>query len=183
MQVRLRPWSLALATLARFYLPHVNIKYFGSNFEPRLDLGQNVSRSDGLYIASKEDRMSAPVRDKPESLLQAIRRWFRTRSERAGLDLIALTDCEVAHIAEDLSVSTAELYKLARSDARSTDLLKERMAALDLDCGKRGGWCRQRCTICSASAPYAASKSAAHTISHKLPLTPGGRIIAQTSQP
>lgn len=100
--------------------------------------------------------MSAPVRDKPELLLQAIRRWFRTRSERAGLDLIALTDCEVVHIAEDLSVSTAELYKLARSDARSTDLLKERMAALDLDCGEAARLVpatlhdlQRLCTLCS----------------------------------
>jgi hypothetical protein len=79
--------------------------------------------------------MSAMLaRDKPGSLLQAIWRWFRTRSDRAGRDLMALSDREVERIAEDLSVSTAELYKLARSDSRSADLLKQRMAALDLDC-------------------------------------------------
>ena len=74
-----------------------------------------------------------PARDKPGSLLQAIWRWF-TRSDRAGRDLMGLSDREVERIAEDLSVSTAELYHLARSDSRSADLLKQRMAALDLDC-------------------------------------------------
>jgi len=78
--------------------------------------------------------MSAPARDKPGSLLQPIGRWFRTRADRADLDLAALSDSEVKHIADDLSVSLAELYKLARSDRRSADLLKQRMAALDLDC-------------------------------------------------
>jgi len=78
--------------------------------------------------------MSAPARDKPRSLPQTIGRWFKARSEQAGGDLMALSDREVEHIAEDLGLSTAELYRLARSDSKDADLLLQRMAALDLDC-------------------------------------------------
>lgn len=79
--------------------------------------------------------MSAmPTGDKPGSLLRAIWRWFGTRFDGPAGDLMALSEREVERIADDLSVSTAELYKLARSDPRSADLLKQRMAALDLDC-------------------------------------------------
>lgn len=78
--------------------------------------------------------MSASARHEAGSLLQAIERWLRARSDRPDIDFVALGDSEVKHIADDLSVSTAELYKLARSDSRSAELLKQRMSALDLDC-------------------------------------------------
>ena len=78
--------------------------------------------------------MSAPVRDKPRSLLQTIGQWVRARSDQAGRDLMALSDREAEHISEDLGISTAELYRLARSDAKDADLVLARMAALDLDC-------------------------------------------------
>lgn len=79
--------------------------------------------------------MSAmPARDKPGSLLQAVWRWFRIWSDWTARDLMALSDREVERVAEDLSVSTAELYKLARSDSRSADLLLRVLGVLDLDC-------------------------------------------------
>lgn len=82
--------------------------------------------------------MSASARHDPRSLLQAIRRWFRARPDRSDVDFVALGDSEVKHIADDLSVSTTELYKLARSDSSSADLLKQRLSALDLDCEEVG---------------------------------------------
>jgi len=47
---------------------------------------------------------------------------------------MALADDDAECIAKDLGVSTAELYRLARSDSKGADLLLQRMAALDLDC-------------------------------------------------
>ena len=78
--------------------------------------------------------MSAmPTRDEPGSL-QTIWRWLRTWSHKSACDLAAVGGREVEQIAKDVGVSSAELYSLARSDAKSADLLMQRMAALDLDC-------------------------------------------------
>jgi hypothetical protein len=74
-----------------------------------------------------------PARDKLGSL-QTIWRWLRTWPHSTACDLAAVGDREVEQIAKDISVSPAELYSLARSDANGADLLTSRMMALDLDC-------------------------------------------------
>jgi len=79
--------------------------------------------------------MSAVSADtKTVSPLQAILRWVRERISAPGYELAACGDREVEQIARDIGVSPTELYQLARSDEAGTELLLERMAALDLDC-------------------------------------------------
>jgi hypothetical protein len=77
--------------------------------------------------------MSMPARNKLGSL-QTIWRRLKTWSDRTACNLAAVGDREVEQIANDLGVSSAELYSLARSDTKGADLLKSRMTALDLDC-------------------------------------------------
>lgn len=68
------------------------------------------------------------------SMLQAIWRWFSPLSEMGTQELSHLSKNEIDHIAADLGISPSELYRLVRSDSRSAELLKARMAALNLDC-------------------------------------------------
>lgn len=78
--------------------------------------------------------MSAmPAREKLGSL-QTIWRWLKGRPDQDARDLAAVGDREVEQIAQDLGVSSAELYSFARSNAKGDDLLKNRMMALDVDC-------------------------------------------------
>jgi hypothetical protein len=77
--------------------------------------------------------MSALPAEQKTGSLQTIWRWLRPRTDTAAGDLAAVGDREVDQIAKDLGVSSGGLYSLARSDATSADLLRTRIAALDLD--------------------------------------------------
>ena len=109
--------------------------------------------------------MSAmPPRDKLGSL-QTIWRWLRTQHD--ACDLAAVDDREVEQIAKDIGVSSAELYSLARSDAKDADLLLQRMAALDLDCKEVARLepatmhdLQRLCTLCNRR------KRCAHDLAH-----------------
>jgi hypothetical protein len=75
-----------------------------------------------------------PPLTKSRLLLQAVAQWWRTWAG-VGSGLSRLEDCEdqVESMARDLAMPVSELRILARAGAEGADLLRRRMAALDLD--------------------------------------------------
>ncbi len=69
-----------------------------------------------------------------------ITRWWRNwkRHYAAARELDACRDGEVAHLAQDLGVSSAELRTLAGRWPDSADLLRRRMDALGIDAAQVG---------------------------------------------
>lgn len=75
-------------------------------------------------------------RKESRSMFQAVGRWLRTSPDPGRQELGHLSENELEHIATDLGISSTELYKLARSDSSGAELLRPRMAALNLDCNE-----------------------------------------------
>lgn len=69
------------------------------------------------------------------SLLASLDDWRRSRKEarRAASDLECCSDDEIARMAGDMKMSTAELHRMARSRRDAANLLLDRLAALHLD--------------------------------------------------
>ena len=77
--------------------------------------------------------MSALIDDqKPRSPLAAVKEWYRNWAHR-GSELRCCVDEEMARMAGDVGLTPAELRQLARRDPGAADLLRRRLAAIDLD--------------------------------------------------
>lgn len=75
-----------------------------------------------------------PLPTKSRLWLQAIAQWWRSGT-KLGSGLSGLEDCQdqVESMARDLAMPVSELRILARAGPEGADLLRRRMAALDLD--------------------------------------------------
>ncbi len=75
-----------------------------------------------------------PLPTKSRVLLQTVAQWWRNWTG-VGSSLSGLDDCgdEVERIARDLAIPVSELRTLASAGPEGADLLRRRMAALDLN--------------------------------------------------
>lgn len=75
-----------------------------------------------------------PDEQKARSPFKAISQWYRDWAQRSSAsELKCLGDEIVERMAQDVGVSAAELRRLARLGPEAGDLLRRRMAVLDLD--------------------------------------------------
>jgi len=79
-----------------------------------------------------------PTSDQADSVTEFLRLclkwWDSIWARRAAVNELARYDAvDVAHIAHDLGISTADLHALARRDKTAADLLYGRLDALRID--------------------------------------------------
>jgi hypothetical protein len=76
---------------------------------------------------------------KSRSPLDAITQWYRERIKKSDdAELKCLGDAVVERMANDMGISANELHELARMGPGAAELLRRRLAALDLDPGEVG---------------------------------------------
>jgi len=76
--------------------------------------------------------MSALIDEqKPRSALAAVKEWYRNWAERSELRCCA--DEEIARMAGDVGLSPRELRQLVDRGSGASDLLRQRLTALDLE--------------------------------------------------
>ena len=68
-----------------------------------------------------------------QSMLAWCRGWFQAKPES---DFGCCAEAEIERMAKDMRMSASELRVLSRKGSKATDLLQQRMAALDLDPGE-----------------------------------------------
>ena len=115
-----------------------------------------------------------------EMILNAIAKWMKKYRYAAGLhqELAESGADEVARIARDLGIDTAELFKLVDNGPGAADLLQRMLRALGVDRNTLI-LTRLSCAIFSDCASVAAIKSVASVIlRQELPL----KIIENTAQ-
>jgi hypothetical protein len=90
----------------------------------------NVCSADGIIMWTKA-RSNPIVEELISPVAEVVKAFWRRRAA-----VCELADCdasEVAHIAQDLGISTADLCLLATQDERAADLLNRRLETLRLD--------------------------------------------------
>lgn len=129
---------------------------------PRVDLNQGVGRRSGVYFPNSQ-KEEGPMLDlsrgqKAWSPIAPIWQWCRDWiSPDSRLDPTSCPKEEIERMARDLRMPAADLLSASRRGPQSADLLKRRLAALDLDQGEiartEPGMLRdlqRACTMCAS---------------------------------